>query len=253
MSITNFKKIIKYRVIHFKTIVWFTKGLIVKICKSDEHQNFKILAIKKPEYAFLASICCKSLLAVHPNSSIEVVCDQFTKKSFLINTKLIRKIFDLKIMTIESEKSWQEQKFELILSMNGSSDIFLDADLIINKKITKMANPTLFVKEFTFNEYTRYRFLKNLDRGIYNNYSMKNSSFVTFNKNSINYEEIEKIELLTEFISGVILRQLNKVLKQGLDMDDKASFDVLLLYQLEKMEQIDLFSQSLSELKTSIE
>jgi hypothetical protein len=36
-------------------------------------------------------------------------------------------------------------------------------------------------------------------------------------------------------------------------MDDKASFDVLLLYQLEKMEQIDLFSQSLSELKTSIE
>mgnify|MGYP003347073659 CR=1 FL=1 len=79
MSITNFKKIIKYRVIHFKTIVWFTKGLILKICKSDEHQNFKILAIKKPEYAFLASICCKSLLAVHPNSSIEVVCDQFTK------------------------------------------------------------------------------------------------------------------------------------------------------------------------------
>jgi len=149
MSITNFKKIIKYRVIHFKTIVWFIKGLILKICKSDEHQNFKILAIKKPEYAFLASICCKSLLAVHPNSSIEVVCDQFTKKSFLINTKLIRKIFDLKIMTIESEKSWQEQKFELILSMNGSSDIFLDADLIINKKITKMANPTLFVKEFT--------------------------------------------------------------------------------------------------------
>ena len=67
------------------------------------------------------------------------------------------------------------------------------------------------------------------------------------------YEEIEKIELLTEFISGVIGRQLNKVLKQGLDMDDKASFDVLLLHHLEEMEQIDLFSQSLSELKTSIE
>ncbi len=57
------------------------------------------------------------------------------------------------------------------------------------------------------------------------------------------YEEIEKIELLTEFISGVVGRQLNKVLKQGLDMDDKASFDVLLLYQLEEMEQIDLFSK----------
>lgn len=64
------------------------------------------------------------------------------------------------------------------------------------------------------------------------------------------YEEIEKIELLTEFISGVIGRQLNKVLKQGLDMDDKASFDVLLLHHLEEMEQIDLFSQSLSELET---
>ncbi len=64
------------------------------------------------------------------------------------------------------------------------------------------------------------------------------------------YEEIEKIELLTEFISGVIGRQLNKVLKQGLDMDDKSSFDVLLLHHLEEMEQIDLFSQSLSELKT---
>ena len=64
------------------------------------------------------------------------------------------------------------------------------------------------------------------------------------------YQEIEKIELLTEFISGVIGRQLNKVLKQGLDMDDKSSFDVLLLHHLEEMEQIDLFSQSLSELKT---
>ena len=64
------------------------------------------------------------------------------------------------------------------------------------------------------------------------------------------YEEIEKIELLTEFISGVVGRQLNKVLKQGLDMDDKASFDVLLLHHLEEMEQIDLFSQSLSELET---
>lgn len=194
MSITNLKKIIKYRIINFKTIIWFTKGVILKICKSDEQQNFKILAIKKPEYAFLASICCKSLLAVHPNSSIVVVCDQFTKKSFLLNTKLIRKNFDLKIMTIESEKSWQEQKFDLILSMNGSSDIFLDADLIINKKIKKMANPTLFVKEFTFNENIRYRFLNNLDGGMYNNYSMKNTSLVTFNKNSINYEEIENIK-----------------------------------------------------------
>lgn len=64
------------------------------------------------------------------------------------------------------------------------------------------------------------------------------------------YEEIEKIELLTEFISGVVGRQLNKVLKQGLDMDDIASFDVLLLHHLEEMEQIDLFSQSLSELET---
>lgn len=64
------------------------------------------------------------------------------------------------------------------------------------------------------------------------------------------YEEIEKIELLTEFISGVVGRQLNKVLKQGLDMDDKASFDVLLLHQLEEMEQIDLFSQNMAELET---
>lgn len=63
------------------------------------------------------------------------------------------------------------------------------------------------------------------------------------------YEEIEKIELLTEFISGVVGRQLNKVLKQGLDMDDKASFDVLLLHQLEEMEQVDLFRQNMAELE----
>ncbi len=33
-------------------------------------------------------------------------------------------------------------------------------------------------------------------------------------------------------------------------MDDKASFDVLLLYQLEEMEQIDLFSKNMAELET---
>lgn len=64
------------------------------------------------------------------------------------------------------------------------------------------------------------------------------------------YEEIEKIELLTEFISGVVGRQLNKVLKQGLDMNDKSSFDVLLLHHLEEMEQVDLFSQNMAELET---
>ncbi|BBE40797.1 hypothetical protein FGCSD_1572 [Streptococcus dysgalactiae] len=52
------------------------------------------------------------------------------------------------------------------------------------------------------------------------------------------YEEIEKIEILTEFISGVYGRQLNKVLKQGLDMDDKSTFDCLLLQHLREMEYI---------------
>lgn len=64
------------------------------------------------------------------------------------------------------------------------------------------------------------------------------------------YEEIEKIELLTEFISGVVGRQLNKVLKHGLDMDVQTHFDFFLLHQLEEMEQVDLFSQNMAELET---
>ncbi|HGD4417696.1 TPA: hypothetical protein ACIOW6_002013 [Streptococcus agalactiae] len=64
------------------------------------------------------------------------------------------------------------------------------------------------------------------------------------------YEEIEKIEILTEFISGVYGRQLNKVLKQGLEADDKSTFDGLLLHHLREMEYIDLFTLNMEELET---
>ena len=59
---------------------------------------------------------------------------------------------------------------------------------------------------------------------------------------TIRYEKIQLIEILTEFISGVVGRKLNKVLKQGLDMGNQSHFDVRLLHQLEDMEQSDLFS-----------
>lgn len=64
------------------------------------------------------------------------------------------------------------------------------------------------------------------------------------------YKEIEKIEILTEFIAGVYGRQLSKVLKQGLETDDKSTFDGLLLHHLREMKQIDLFSKNMAELET---
>lgn len=62
---------------------------------------------------------------------------------------------------------------------------------------------------------------------------------------SVNYDKIFEIELLNEYISGIVSRQVNRVLSNK----SKDTFDILLLNQLEEMEKIDKFKLTLSELE----
>ena len=65
----------------------------------------------------------------------------------------------------------------------------------------------------------------------------------------VQYEKVQLIELLTEFISGVYGKQLNKILKQDLETDDISTFDGVLLQQLKAVRSIDLFQKDMAELE----
>jgi len=65
----------------------------------------------------------------------------------------------------------------------------------------------------------------------------------------VQYEKVQLIEILTEFISGVYGKQLNKILKQDLETDDISTFDGVLLQQLKAVRSIDLFQKDMAELE----
>jgi hypothetical protein len=80
-----------------------------------------------------------------------------------------------------STASWQEQKADLILSMNGTSDIFIDADLRWNGPLPEpISGITLFVNEFDMTERSPHlQLVRRLAPGLTSAH-MYNTSFFTF-------------------------------------------------------------------------
>lgn len=65
----------------------------------------------------------------------------------------------------------------------------------------------------------------------------------------LNYERTYQIELINEFSASVYNRVLNYVLNHELDMDNTKLLEVNLLNQLEVAQEVNLFQQTLEELK----
>jgi hypothetical protein len=140
-----------------------------------------LLIVEKEVYCKLANICIASFLFFNPNFEINVHCDLKTfSKCSRVFRRFIRK-GNLLLFLIDDEKSWQDRKIDLILSLMGSRDIFMDADLRWNSELPLIEGVTFFVSEFSMREKSPERQLLR-SFGFRENLPaiMKNTSFFSW-------------------------------------------------------------------------
>ncbi len=172
----------------FKAAIRFKNFLVWSKFSSDSINSHQyvvhLLVVKNVVYAKIAKTAVLSFLYFHPYSKIIIHCDEITQaqleKTFLryLSEKSIEIVLDCK-----SELTWQENKIKVIFSMNGSEDIFMDADLRWNGPITKqLSGLTFFVQEFYFEDRSPFRQIGQIIENTlqFRNLQMYNTSFFSF-------------------------------------------------------------------------
>lgn len=155
-----------------------------------------VMLTRNNRYVDLAEICIQSFFHYHPKASFTLHCDNSTVKH--VNSKFQKEIAEAKIqvslLNIEDEKDWQEQKLDLILAMNGSSDIFLDADLRWNGALNEESGKALFlVKEFELRDKSPFREILIKFDNFPPHSAMKNVSVFSFGGYRLSTAELTSI------------------------------------------------------------
>lgn len=160
-----------------------------------------LLVVKNPIYSQIAQVCVESFLYYHENSRIILHCDQSTQISLSKAMKRVARKGKVEVVLDQnSTLTWQEQKIDLIVSLSGSHDIFIDADLLWNGQMPIRKGVCFFVEEFIFTSNPLYKELFSqleLKNQLVN--SMKNTSFFSWGGEKINLAK--KADLLG-FLSG---------------------------------------------------
>jgi hypothetical protein len=169
----------------------------------DEH-TIHLLIVKNPVYVKLARICIKSFLHFNPNSDFKVHCDSATfSESNSVFKKLGNRVQIF--MDISNEAQWQESKIDLILSMSGSSEIFMDADLRWNGPLPKLFGLTFFVEEFSMLEKSPERqAIRALNSIAFDSATMKNTSFVYLDRYVLSHSEKDLVREYAHKFEGLL-------------------------------------------------
>jgi hypothetical protein len=155
-----------------------------------------VMLTRNNRYVDLAEICIQSFFHYHPNATFTLHCDNSTVK--YVNSKFQKEITEGQIqvllLNIEDERDWQEQKLDLILAMNGSSDIFLDADLRWNGALNEESGKALFlVKEFELRDKSPFREILTKFDNFPPHSAMKNVSVFSFGGHQLSIAELSAI------------------------------------------------------------
>ena len=179
-----------------------------KLNQNSFSRTAHVLVVNNTKYLFFARICIESFMHFHPKSTVVLHCDLNTynpaKKYFSI-TKRFRKILIVCDQDINTD--WKLSKLRLLLSMNGTTDIFMDADLRWNGSLNLDRNIYFLVREFPFWKFPEYfNYFSSIKIKLNHNKYMWNTSFFTFNSNQIDKEIIDSMydfyeELLSSFQS----------------------------------------------------
>ena len=175
-----------------------------------------ILVIINDDYARIAKICVESFLHFNPNCKVILHCDSATLPNTqkLFQKSIKRRNIEFRLIDQPALQLWQVTKLNLILSMNGTSDIFMDADLRWNGPLPAVECFTYFVREFEMKDKSPFREL--LSVGFKEDFPdtyMKNVSFISFANDHLPIEALN----LAGFYSQKYLKLVNSNLVGELD------------------------------------
>jgi len=152
-----------------------------------------LLVVRSPIYAGMASICSRSFAYYNPKFCLIIHADEQTLKRVRRKTWLARKLSPRLIQIVRvpnSQLTWQEQKLRLVISLSGTSDIFMDADLRWNKSLPDFEEKIYFlVEEFKVEKSELSIEDTFLGKKIPHSFMMKNTSFFCWNKMKITKED----------------------------------------------------------------
>ena len=199
---------------------------------SPDAYNIHLLIVKKNDYVYLAKTAIESFSFFHPNSNFFLHCDS---KTFDTGKKVFKKSkVQINILRdVSDSDSWQDAKVQILLALSGTEDIFMDADLRWNGVMPTSHGLTFFVEEYDMKQKSPDRqFLEVLKSIPQSGVSMKNTSFLCFNKVKISPQQ--KIDLL-EF-----LRNFELLIKKA----DVGYLDIPGLIRLKEQIALSIFSET---------
>jgi hypothetical protein len=140
-----------------------------------------VLVVKKSEYARIAKICIESFCFHNSSSRVTVYVDDLTENAVRKELSTLIKKNRVRIESLLNEDKWQIQKIDLIFSLIGKDEIFMDADLKWNAPLPKLNNVTFFVREYEID--LEKDLGKNIAKAVKSSRqpgSMKNTSFFSW-------------------------------------------------------------------------
>lgn len=194
MSTKLFRLVFQLLSNSIRRILWLTKE---SKNSNSFYFNVHLLVVSNTFYARLARVCVESFLYLHPNSQIIIHCDSETEGELLRQFRVL-KFFrrgKVRLDRLSNDSVWQFHKLQIILEMNGTTDIFMDCDLRWNGPIGDDARGKLvfFVQERSLSTY------KGLVDALPGNIkkcsevSMKNTSYFSWSGVKILESEYEQI------------------------------------------------------------
>lgn len=214
----NLKQIIKWSIYFCAFLKWRFHKKIDSGFNGIAH----ILLVKNNSYVFFAKICTMSFVLYNPKAKVIIHCDESTHLETKRKLSLISKFFNISILLDQnSSDTWQKLKTELVLKMNGSYDLYMDADLRWRNSINSFNCLTFLVKEFQISE--NQLMSKLLQITIFKEYSdasMKNTSFLTFGGAKFSKDVISKIKSTQ--------KNFSKLIKE-IDLDEKNQASIIRL------------------------
>jgi hypothetical protein len=183
---------------------WNIQG--ISEVSSPEH-TVHILIVGSRDYVLLAETCIWSFLRHHPSTQFRLHVDRDLVPYVKRRLKSLISINITQIIQVESSrKDWQALKLQIILSMNGSTDFFMDADLRWNDKLRVLSKITAYLEEFEMVE----PFLPSQICALLHERhpgKMVNLSFFTFSGISISEKARNEIIALQKQISLLSLHE----------------------------------------------
>ena len=155
----------------------------------DDSRCLHIICLKRDEYIIPTINCVNSFWQFHPEFKVKIWCD-FPRGEILRQKKgKFHRIDRVELCQIDPLENWQENKLNIICHELRPHDIFSDADMFWNGRITPSNFPLFFLREYNLEEYaTTKRLMELLKLDLKKDWFMLNVSVVNLGNLSQNLE-----------------------------------------------------------------